>query len=123
MRKKLLVGLFALFCVVVAHAQTTVSGKVTDAANGAPLGGVTVKAKGTAVTSVTGADGTYSIKITSSVKTLVFSYVGFSDVEAPVRGTSVDVALNSAVSNLSEVIVTGFGGAQIKREVTVTLLV
>ena len=118
MRKKLLVGLFALFCVVVAHAQTTVSGKVTDAANGAPLGGVTVKAKGTAVTSVTGADGAYSIKVTSSVKTLVFSYVGYSDVEAPVRGTSVDVALNSAVSNLSEVIVTGFGGAQIKREVT-----
>lgn len=118
MRKKLLVGLFALFCVVVAHAQTTVSGKVTDAANGTPLGGVTVKAKGTAVTALTGADGAFSIKVTSSVKTLVFSYVGFNDVEAPVRGTSVDVALNSAVSNLSEVIVTGFGGAQIKREVT-----
>ena len=36
------------------------------------------------VTSVTGADGAYSIKVTSSVKTLVFSYVGYSDVEAPV---------------------------------------
>ena len=103
---------------MVAHAQTTVSGKVTDAANGTPLGGVTVKAKGTAVTALTGADGAFSIKVTSSVKTLVFSYVGYNEVEAPVRGTSIDVAMNSSVSNLSEVIVTGFGGAQIKREVT-----
>ena len=94
MRKKLLTGLFMLFCVVAAHAQTTVSGKITDAATKNPLIGVTVKAKGTAVSTISGSDGAFSIKIASTVKTLVFSSVGFSDLEVPVKGGSLDVALN-----------------------------
>ncbi|MDP1844649.1 MAG: TonB-dependent receptor [Sediminibacterium sp.] len=118
MRKKLLLGLFALFCVVMGYSQTTVSGKITDAITGNPLGGVTVKGKGNPVSSISDADGKYSIKIAASIKTLVFSSVGYSDVEIPVKAGNIDVALNSAVSNLSEVIVTGFGGSQIKREVT-----
>ncbi len=119
MRKKLLFS-FCAFLLILATGlaqTTTITGKVVDE-KGNALAGASVLQKGTLVKVLTGTDGKYSIRVTSNVKTLVFSYVGFADVEAPVRGTSVDVVLNSSVSNLSEVIVTGFGGSQIKRELT-----
>lgn len=118
MRKKLLAVLCMCAIVVVGYSQTTVSGKITDAATGIPLAGVTVKGKGTAVASVSDADGKYSIKLATSVKTLIFSFVGYTDFEAAVRAGNLDVSLTNAVSNLTEVIVTGFGGSQIKRELT-----
>ncbi len=118
MRKKLLVALCMCAIVVAGYAQTTVSGKITDAATGAPLGGVTVKGKGSPITTLSDGEGKYSIRVPSNTRTLVFSFIGYGDMETAVRSGNVDVALTNAVSVLSEVVVTGFGGSQIKRDVT-----
>ncbi len=108
----LMLSLNALF------AQTKeVTGKVTDAKDGSPLFGVTVMAKNEKATAITGADGTFKLKVDSKTNSLVFSFVGYKSTEAKIVNGNVAVALTLGVDQLAEVIVTGFG-SRIKRDLT-----
>ena len=100
-------------------AQTTdkqVTGKVTDTKDGTSLYGVTVTAKGTNITTTTAADGTFRFNVPASTRSLVFSYVGFSDIELPVSSL-MNISMNSGDKALTEVIVVGYG-TKIKRDLT-----
>ena len=115
MRKLLTVLMCTVLLVGQLHAQTRkLSGKVTDAKDGAPMSGVTVLTQDGKTGSKTGQDGSYNISVSSSAKALVFSYIGFSPVTQPI-GTSLtmDVQLKAEDANLAEVVVTTFG---IKRD-------
>jgi len=70
----LLVGSLLLFAQAVV-AQTSVSGKVTDSKDGAPLQGVTVRVKGGGSTT-TRTDGTFTINSKQADPTLEFSFIG-----------------------------------------------
>jgi len=86
-----------------------VTGKVTDAADGSALAGVTVIEKGTANGTMTDASGNYSLNV-SPTSVLQFSYVGYTTQEVPVNSrTTVDVALALDVQALQEVVVIGYG--------------
>src|SRR5688500_2585048 len=69
-----------LLCMQFLWAQTVVTGRVTDTRDGTPLPGVTVTIKNTNQSTVTAADGTYSITVPANGR-LIFSYVGYQNVE------------------------------------------
>ncbi|GAB4339050.1 MAG: TonB-dependent receptor [Flammeovirgaceae bacterium] len=97
----------------------TVTGKVLSASDNSPLPGVSVVVKGTTTGTVTDIDGNYKLILPSGATTLVYSFIGFQTKEVVVGTQSVvDVIISEDVKQLDEVIVTGYGGEQIKQDVT-----
>lgn len=119
MRKTLLLGMVFLFSVMSVFAQNkAVNGKVTSSSDGLPLPGVSVTVKGVSgVGTQTDANGNFQLSVPANATTLVFKYIGFKSVEAAINGTSVNVKLTEDASQLSEVVVVGFG-TQIKQDLT-----
>ncbi len=105
---------FAFIAATAVYAQeVTVTGKVTDAADGSSIPGVTIAVKGTTMGTVTDIDGKYSIKVQTGA-VLIFSFVGYQSQEVNVTGQPVvDIVLGATVTSLSEVVVIGYG--QVKK--------
>lgn len=117
--KKTLLNLTVLILGVgFAVAQDReISGKVTSAEDGSFVPGVNVFVKGTSIGTVTNAEGVYRIFVPSS-GTLVFSFIGFQTMEIPVGTQSiVDAQLRVDVTQLSEIVITGYGALE-KRQIT-----
>lgn len=88
--------------------ETRITGKVTDEKK-EPLPGVTVMIKGTKLGTVTDVDGKYALTVPEGNNTLVFSMVGMKDKEEVIgKRTQVDVVLEEEVSELEDVVVTGY---------------
>ena len=103
----------------MAFAQgRVITGTVTSTEDGMGVPGATVLVKGTTIGTATDIDGKYSINIPAGSNVLVFTFVGLTSQEVNIGNRStINVALESDVTALSEVIVTGYG-TQPKREVT-----
>ncbi|MFB9865042.1 SusC/RagA family TonB-linked outer membrane protein [Rufibacter immobilis] len=115
MKKVLLLSLLMLSVLLnEALAQTkTVTGRVTDAASGEGMPGVTVQLKGTSTAAPTGIDGSYSISVPSTGGTLVFSFIGYTNQEIAIANqTTINVRLATDARALSEVVVVGAGGIE-----------
>ncbi|TKC03997.1 TonB-dependent receptor [Pedobacter frigoris] len=94
-----------------------IRGRVVDA-QGKGIPGVTIRIKGETGGGTTNNNGDFSIAVTSSNAVLVFSYTGFITREIPVNGQTVlNVTLQEAVDELSEVLVVGYGT---QKKITVT---
>ena len=65
-----------VFFASQAMSQRTITGKVTDDKD-VPVGNVSVTVKGTKTGTVTKADGSYSLTVAATAKSLVFSSVSF----------------------------------------------
>lgn len=113
---RLMIFFFALMFSNYLHAQSTVSGTVSDEA-GKPLNAVSVSVKGKSVGTITGTDGKFTIS--ASVKdVLIISYIGYTTKEITVNGnTSLSIVLTEAGSDLGEVVVVGYG-TQRKKDLT-----
>ncbi len=99
-----------------AVIQQTITGKVTSAGDNASLPGVSVMVKGTQSGTVTDAQGNYTLEVNAADATLIFSFIGYKTIEVAIGGRStVDVSLDTDVTQLTEVVVTSFGIAQEKR--------
>jgi len=86
-----------------------ISGKVVDE-QGTPLEGVSVKAKGTTLGTVTNANGNYQLSVPDQAKILVFSFIGFASQELSIGNSSLlNVTLLEEASSLDEVVVVGYG--------------
>lgn len=92
----------------------TVRGRVTDAATGRGVPGVTVLLKGTHIGASTASNGEYSLVLPappSSQQILVFSFIGYVTQQKTIpRNRVVNVALAADQKTLSEVVVTGAKG-------------
>ncbi|MBK7375641.1 MAG: SusC/RagA family TonB-linked outer membrane protein [Chitinophagaceae bacterium] len=120
--RKLILILSAVFVFVLnAAAQNrTISGKVTDE-KGAAIEGVTVTSSDGKQGTQTGKDGTYSISVPASVKSLNFSNVNFEAQSKTIGNQlTINVTLRPRDSKLEEVVVVGYG-TQRKREFTGSL--
>jgi TonB-dependent SusC/RagA subfamily outer membrane receptor len=118
MKKRLLqLLLLFLFAGVTAQGQN-VTGKVSAAADGSPLPGVSVLIKGTSAGTTTDAAGQFSLPVTDAENSiLVFSFIGFATQEVAVqRRTNIDIALAEDATALSEVVVTALGIEREKKE-------
>lgn len=108
--KRLHLLILSLLVVHLVSAQEiTVSGVVTDTSQ-EPLIGAAVSVKGSSTGTITDLDGNYSLKISSPNDIIVFSYIGFTSQEIPVKGRKViNIALGEDVKALDEVVVVGYG--------------
>lgn len=91
---------------LVAFAQQTVTGTVTDEFE-APIIGATVSVDGTSNVVTTDFDGNYTI-VADDGEILVVSYVGYNTIKIQVEGSTIDVVLSSSTA-LDEVIVSAYG--------------
>jgi TonB-linked SusC/RagA family outer membrane protein len=89
--------------------KKTISGKVVDN-KGEPIPGTTILVKGTTIGVLSGFDGTYSLKVPTDAKVLVFSFVGYKPQEIPVGTKTVfNVTLEEMTVGLEEVVAVGYG--------------
>ncbi|GAC1597349.1 MAG: TonB-dependent receptor [Ginsengibacter sp.] len=111
-----LASLLVLFFLLIqtGFAQTkTISGKVTDA-NGVGVAGVTVSVKGSKVSTQTDNNGLYKINAAPNA-TLMFSSIGYGSKSIALSGKdAMDVSLVTQASNLTDVVVVGYGTRKIK---------
>lgn len=100
--------------LTTVFAERRVEGKVTDAANGEGLPGVSILVKGTQQGTVSDVSGNYQVNVPESGDvTLVFSFVGYAPLEVAVGSKSnVDVALSVDQKTLDELVVVGYGTAK-----------
>ena len=95
---------------ILASAQTSsVSGRVSDE-KGELLAGIAVYEKGTTNGTLTDNNGQYTLKLTSTDPTLVFSALGYEEQEISVNKRAIiDVALVTVIDELDEIVVVGYG--------------
>src|SRR5688500_18336515 len=122
MKHKILFGLVLLLCCMQLSAQQrTITGKVTNASDGAPLVGASVLAtvgpidtvKSTAFSTIgagTGIDGIFSISIPSNYRQLRISAIGFETqtISIPATVDVINIALVQATGMLQDVVVVGY---------------
>lgn len=95
--------------------QQTIKGKVVDE-NGVPLPGASIVEKGTTNAVISNIDGEFTITVAQG-KTLEISYMGYKTKTLVVEGNNFNIQLESDASELSEVMVVGYG-KQSKSDVT-----
>lgn len=114
--RKLLSTIWVMVLATAAlYAQNsrTVTGKVTDEKSN-PIAGAAILVKGTAIGATTKEDGTFSLSIPSSAKTLVVSSVNYLTQELAIQKSNIfSVVMKLNAESLQEVVVTALG---IKRQ-------
>jgi TonB-linked SusC/RagA family outer membrane protein len=99
-----------------AQAQS-VSGTVKDAETSEPLPGASIQIKGTSRGATADLNGEFKLSANSG-DVLVFSFIGYADKEISYNGqTNITVSLDLDISQLSEVVVVGYGTST-KKELT-----
>lgn len=113
--------------------ERTIRGKVLDAKDGLPIPGVTVSVENSSVSNnteqkgvilsaslgtVTDFDGAFEFKINSNIKTLRVSYMGYLPYTIEITDKNqYTISLKSDVSELKEIVVTGYQKIE-KRKLT-----
>ena len=110
MRKFVAILLCAVLAVTQVSAQNrTVRGKVTEDGK-KPVANASVIVKGSTLGTKTDDNGNYTIAVPANAKVLSFSALNFETQEASIGSkTEINVVLSATVSDLQEVIVTGYG--------------
>ena len=113
MEKRLFTQIILLATATIAFAQTTLTGRITDARTGEPLIGATLVPKSSKETgAVTDADGNFRLVTKTKLPmTLSVEYVGYRSQEVDVYDDSeaIDIQLIDNSNKLSEVVVVGYG--------------
>ena len=114
--RKILTAIAALLLPLCLAAQTVrVSGTVSEQGPGGrtvAVPGVTVMVKGESAATITDAEGHYSISAPSS-GTIVFSSLGYGDVEEKVNGRAlINVVMSVSSEILDELVFVGYGSVR-----------
>ncbi|HJN05445.1 MAG TPA: TonB-dependent receptor, partial [Bacteroidales bacterium] len=116
MNPRTLIILIILFLFVFTKLSAepeklvTLSGYITDSKNGETLPGATIFIKSLKAGTVSNNYGYYSITITASRQTIVFSYLGYTDKVVDINlliDTTLNIELISSSQLLNEVVVVG----------------
>ena len=110
--------LAAMLLSFASYAQSTVTGVVRSEGDNETIPGVSVLVKGTTRGTVTDLDGKFQVEAAAG-EILSVSYIGYASQEVTIQGgqTQYDITLVSSVSDLTEVVVVGYG-SQLKKEIT-----
>jgi TonB-linked SusC/RagA family outer membrane protein len=101
---------------LVVADKITVTGQVLDATN-QPLPGVSITLKGTSTGVISDQAGKYTIQVDDNA-VLVFKFIGFKTKEEPVnKRATINIILDEDNTQLSEVVVIGYGNLE-RKDVT-----
>ena len=105
---------------VTSNSNTRrIRGVVTSSEDGQPLPGVNVLVKGTTTGTVTNAQGEYDITVNDNNAVLAVNFIGLQSQEVTVGDRSeINVTMTQDVTQLSEVVVTGYGGSSDRDDYT-----
>jgi TonB-linked SusC/RagA family outer membrane protein len=114
----LLALFFLAFTPLFGQGSGVITGKVLSADDQQPLPGATVMVRSSNKVTIADLNGDFSIEATTG-DILVVSFIGFQEIEVPVQsGLSVyEIQLPLSLSDLSEVVVVGYG-SQRKADIT-----
>lgn len=108
---------FLLLSATAVMAQNTVTGTVSDSSRGQGLPRVSVLVEGTKRGTVTDANGNFRISAAPN-DVLAISFLGYRTIRVPVRGSGpLNISLAQQTTQLSEVVVIGYGTRQ-RKDVT-----
>ncbi len=111
-----LVFAMLLGTTVLLAQDRSVTGTVTDE-NSDPVPGATIQIKGTSSGTITDANGNFTVSA-SEADVLVISFIGYETQELTVGNrTTINVSLVTDVTQLQEVVVTGYATQQ-KKDLT-----
>ncbi|MHB8206767.1 TonB-dependent receptor [Mucilaginibacter sp.] len=100
MKKNLLAAFFALLLPILASAQFSVSGKITDQQTGEPLSGATIRIQNLNISTSSGTDGHYTFtNLKADNYNFKITYIGYEVTIKTIslKGNStVDFSLNTA---------------------------
>ena len=121
--KRILLFIAPVILIMLAfrpiHSHT-VTGIITDD-KGSPISSASIVLKGTKQGVSSDAKGAYTITVSNSTGTLVFSAVGFDKQEISINGRSaINVSLKTAGTQMQEVVVVGYGTEK-KRDMSGTV--
>ena len=112
-----LLALMLTMSMVAFGQDRKVAGTVSDAKGGG-IPGVSVVIKGTTTGTTTDVNGAFSVNVKSATAELVITSVGYVSQSIVVGNrSSIAITLNEDVSQLSEVVVTGYT-SQRKKDIT-----
>jgi TonB-dependent starch-binding outer membrane protein SusC len=112
--KLLLIGIL-LTSSFTMFAQQTVKGVVKDKTSGDPLPGVSIVVKGTTTGTETDFDGNFTIQKVKTGDTLVFRYLGYTNLEVTIASNfNLSVELSESTEQLDEIVVVGYGTTTVK---------
>ena len=119
MKNKPIISVLTIFLLLLpavgglAQGERTITGKVTHAADGTPLPGVSVLEKGTANGSITDPGGNYSITVETTSTHLIFRFVGMKSEEVAIgSGSRIDLSMEDDIIGLEEVVAVGYGSVK-----------
>lgn len=106
-RRLVLLFLWLASSTLAMAQERVVTGTIRDE-SGSPMPGVNVIVGGTSNGTVSDTSGKYSISVGSGTR-LLFSFIGYISQEVEVgSSTTIDVSLKVDVTELSEIVVTGY---------------
>ncbi|MFA6087995.1 SusC/RagA family TonB-linked outer membrane protein [Mucilaginibacter sp.] len=109
MNKILLTILISCFCISTYAQVRSISGIVVDEQK-VPVPGVTVKADGTTVGTMTDLKGEFTLKVPSSVKSISFSAISYVAQTVDITNKEkIEIQLITNVQSLDEVVAVGYG--------------
>ncbi|MEO6406358.1 MAG: SusC/RagA family TonB-linked outer membrane protein [Ferruginibacter sp.] len=112
--RKIIMTLSVVFAFVLSAAaqDRVISGRVTNDKE-APIEGVSVTSSDGKGGTQTDKNGNYSLTVSATTKSLLFSYVNFETATRTIgRATSISVTLISSDVRMEEVVVVGYGVQQ-----------
>ena len=117
MRKTIFMLFCLLFSIGAMAQKKSITGVVTDATGEAVIGASVVE-KGTTNGTVTDLDGNFTLSVDENGSIQV-SFIGYQTQTLNVKGkTSFKIVLKEDSEMLQEVVVTGYGGKQLRTKVT-----
>lgn len=114
-------GRLALLCIFISFTSfaATLKGKIKDTKTNEPLVGASVFLKNTKIGSLTGLDGSFTIKnISAGTYELVVQYIGYQakstkiEISSQNQSISLDISLDEKYNELVETIVSARGNAE-----------
>ena len=113
----LLLAFLGFIGLQVVFAQTReITGVVTSSEDGSTVPGASVVVKGTTLGTITDMDGKFSLKVPSSAKTLMVTFVGMNSAEILITGsTNYAIKLKAESISVDEVVVTAMGISREKK--------
>jgi len=106
--KFLITVLLSVFSFSLFAQTIQVRGVVVDAADNSPLTGVSVRVANSQTITITDVNGGYTISVNRG-ESLIFSFIGMTSQTIVVTGPTINVALQSDVTRLEELIVVAYG--------------